>query len=860
MSNTEHQNGDFEVADSPPVKTGEVFEKGFSRKLRDPYATRLFLDELARQKGRRLPTPLRETRAKGRARPHPRQVSPARDPLIGWDDVNRAFLLELGRVEIRVEETRSWEALLVQTRISRLEQGTSTSPERQLENVVAWSVRHRLRPVHLVHEEVSGAIFRRRRRVTFIKAFDDLEHDRIVDRISGQPVKHIACFLYERFTRDPEEGGDWLRLMRRKGINLYETYYDEAPEPLYRIEHGIRDSWNRASKEVERNRERIMNALEARARLGLPTYGTDNIFGHIREVDPDTGKTLGYRADPRVRSIIEARARELIAGASIYSVQCWLNDNGVLNVNGGRWAHRTTERLFRAPRLAGLVRLKTDRSRLHDPGYEGDLYPLELIYEDGQQPPAGFAPPIEPLFPYPLWRDLQEALDGRKRKHGPHEKRFASGYLSCSECDRGLVGGTRNGLPVYRCSKRHLDGTKRSKAQLSEKIAHDGKRHPVVPGSPTDRLIEELIFAAVDCTYSEENLPGIDLENERTRIEDQLAALDERQGDLSHMLFAQRIARARYDEWLAELDVERALLCSELKEIGQQPAALIPAGVTLRDLWPEMSLSRRRQWIEIVFDRIVVKPAPSPGSTALCSRFEFVFRAGYEPPEAEAAELIAKIESEHRRRVAHNRIPAEIEERIFALHLEGNSVSQIGAILRAETASAPKSNDTIRRGLLRACRERGVEYTPNRHDSSIPLETRELMLGLYTQLRSYAAVARELNGIGLRRPSGMSWDSRSVGPAVRAHARRFGAVLPEPIRRPASFPRPTHLSAAMRERIWRMRRQEGLGLAEIAQWLKGQGIRTAGGKEDWNLSTIHGIVASVERQHAATAQTARQAA
>ena len=846
----------FEVVGDPSARLSHVLESGFSQKISDANAKRLFLDELARQRGMFRRPAAREIRARRHAHAHSRAMPRPRDPLISFDDVVREYSVALARAGIKFEKTQGWEALLVQTRISRLERGTSTSPERQLANIVAWCVQERFRPVALVHEEVSGAIFRKRRRVTFEQAFEDFEHDRIVDPLTGELVKHIACFLFERFTRDPDEGGDWLRLLRRKGIGLYETYYGDEPEPLHRVEHTIRDAWNRAAKEVERHRERVVNALEALARRGLPTYGADNLFGHIRVVDPVSNKTVGYRADPHARAIIEARARDIIGGASLHAVQCWLNDNGVLNGAGGVWTHAKTERLFRAPRLAGLVRLKTDRARLHDTSYKGDLYPLQLVYEGGEEPPTDFDPPIEPLIPYPLWCELQDALERRKRKHGPHAKRFASGFLTCSECGDPMIGGTRSGVPVYRCAKRHLNGKTRSKALMRGKIAHDGKRHPVVTCEPTDRLIAELIFAAIDRDIDPQDaVSTIDVESERERLQQQLRVLDERQGDLSHMLFERRITRDRYDEWSNEIDEERRALRATLRELARQPAALLAANATLRDLWEEMPLEARRQWIEIVFDKIVIKPAPNIGSLELSARFEFIFREGYEPPSAEVAELAAHVENDYRRRVAPNRISPETEERIYNLYLEGNSTLQIGAILRAErvpTQQGGKWGATVIANVLaRACRERGVEYVPNYRDRSrIPLETRELMRGLYLQLRCFAAVGTELNTLGLRRPSGGLWDSNNTRTALLRFAKVSGIELPPPITRGPRTVRPTHLSPAMRETLWHMRRREGKKYSEIAAWLKRRGIETASGKADWGISSIQSIVDAVERQKA----------
>jgi hypothetical protein len=237
-----------------------------------------------------------------------------------------------------------------------------------------------MRPVHLCHEETSGAIFRKRRRRIFEQFYDDVEHDRIRDPLTGEPVRHIVCFQYDRFTREPGEGERWIELLRRKGFGLYQSYYGDDPKTVAKSEDMIREAWNNGAREVRRLRERVINALERLARRGCPTYGTDHLFGHVRRTDPETGKTLGYYAHPQQKAIVYARAQELIDGASIHSVQCWLNDNGCLNSHGNAWSHTSVENMFRSPRLAGLVRLKIDIDRYYDDAYEGELFPQELIY------------------------------------------------------------------------------------------------------------------------------------------------------------------------------------------------------------------------------------------------------------------------------------------------------------------------------------------------------------------------------------------------------------------------------------------------------------------------------------------------
>lgn len=832
-----------------------VREHGFSRRLHDRRIAQLVADAALGIKSPALMRrdPLRENERALSLAAESGSVSAARrQPLITRDDLMREFAAALSRAGISWEEALTWPAVVAETRISRLEEGTSTAPGRQIRNIAEWCVRHRRRPDWLVHEEVSGSIYRRRRRVAFETFRADLEHDRVRDSVTGQLIDGIACFLLERFTRDPEEGGPWLTLLRQRGMSLYETYYGESPRPLHQTEHEIRDAWNRASKEVERNRERIMDALAALARQGLPTYGRDRLIGHaaVRETVNRREKTVGYRAVPDEAAALQRAIRNIINGSPEYAEYCELREAGFANSEGTLMSLNSFRNVLRSPRLFGGLRLRTDRARIHgDPDYAGDLYPEELIHEPDEAPPAGFTPPIEPIISYPEWVELQLALAARSRKRGPRVKHLASGFLVCSACGGSLVAGGK----AYHCPKDHLRGVRRVDADEANKIAHDGKRHPTMRLAVADEVISEVIFASVDAAVAAADLePKYDLEAVRSRINDQIRELDHRLGDISYMLAEARISRSKYDEWCKQIDGQRESLRKELRELQPTAPIKIPNGLTLREIWPKLDIERQREITGIVLERIVLTPAANLGSLQTTSRMEFVFRAGYEPPASELAALLDELESSMRRRLAPNRLDAEIEEKIFELHRSGLAPTEISARLREDEVVPPNGgcwdHSYISTVLHRICRERGVEYVANRRDrSKIPYETRELIVAFAKKLNNYAAVARELNALDIATAQGKKWTGRAVLSALAVHEKNRhlgrGKATRESL---TTLGRPPHLSEAMRDQIWTMHRLEGMSLGEIAHWLKGKGIKTAHGNEEWSHATLLYIVRSID--------------
>src|SRR4051794_2644263 len=115
----------IEFVSDPRAPGTSVRHHGFSLKIRDARVTDLVAGalgpwaDLTRNTVRACG--LREAQAMGR---------PRREPLITFDSVRTLFALIVAESGLELKETEGWEPIIVQTRISRLENGKSTSPER----------------------------------------------------------------------------------------------------------------------------------------------------------------------------------------------------------------------------------------------------------------------------------------------------------------------------------------------------------------------------------------------------------------------------------------------------------------------------------------------------------------------------------------------------------------------------------------------------------------------------------------------------------------------------------------------------------------------------------------------------------
>jgi hypothetical protein len=775
-----------------------------------------------------------------------------RQPLVAFADVERRYFERMSSRGLTIDQILALPPVLVQTRISRVEKGRSSSPERQVGDTADWCVDYGFRPVFHVGEETSGSIFRRRRRTKFEQLYDDIINDRLIDPATGQKIVAIVCWMYDRFTRDPDEGGMFIKAMLAHGIDLYETHFDAPPQPLYQAQSEIRRGWVRASQEVEGSREKIMTELRRKAEKGIPTFGVDGLFGHERFPDKN-GTTAGYHADPVIAKVAQDLARKVIAGTSEYSVVCWLNENGYRNAHGNKWTMANVQRFLRAPRLAGLIRLRSDSRRIYEPDYEGDLYPAELMYEEGEEPDLDFVAPIEPLMSYPLWFELQETLEARETKRGPYATYFASGRITCPACGSGLTGAGDH----YHCPKRHLDGIFREKG-VPGQIAHDGKRHPTMKIVAVDMFLEELLFAIVAREFDPDN-PELVAQREAkiAQLDQRLMELEEERANLAHLLKLRQIKRAAYD---ADFDRNQEEMAETLRErrkfAGADRAKFLPRNKTLRDLWPAMPMHARQEWLDIVFDQILLHPSSDGKALAVGDRFEVTFNDGYAPPRRELEALTRAIQEKviatHGRKSAYNRMEREVEEKVWALYDDEElPPSAIHSALVADpdprVATRGWTTSNIIRLLHRLCDERGVEYVSRSPDAwRVDREVRELMVDLYRRLRGWAAVARELNALGLRRPGGGEWTSEYVRRTAVRHAELEGFTLPRP--KGAQRGRSPHLNEAMRQQLWKMHYKDGMSYPAIARWLTERGIKTASGKSEWSKATVQYVVQQVERE------------
>lgn len=822
----------------------------------------MFFDDLLRSHGQRplsVGPELRKRRsplARRASVTHDGEMAEPRKPLISWSDVKVAFQRELKRRGIDLEATGQWPAVLVQTRISRTHEGRSSSPERQMNEIMEWLVDNQLRPLALSREEMSGSRFRKRRRQEFEELFADIEGDAIVDPTTGERIKAIVCWRYDRFTRDPKEGEPWLDLLLRKRIDLYEAKRGKKPDPLPYAVNDIRERWIQAEREVLAMRERGVSEQRRRAELGYPNFHTTRLFGHepvydkFGEEPGRKGKICGYKANRKAKVVVDQIADRIIGGESLYSVMLWLNENGYRNADGRLWTIKTLGQFLRAPRLCGLIRVRHEIDKVFaEDSYAGELFPVEMIYTEEEGPDPEYVPKIEPLISYPKWKRLQDVLDSRVRRRGPRPQHFATGILGCTVCENRMKADSRD---AYHCPKRKLEGQRNTTGRRD--LAADGRRHPSVVRKPVDMFLEEVLFAVVDNDHepADSAFPE-EIAARLAEIEGALAELGVQLDDLKHShLDLRLLPRAEFDARVAEVRALEAALLRERDGLtGVERIAKLPEGRTLRDLWPELSVERRREWLAQVIDHVDVFPRAA-GRTSLAERLSFTFRGGYQPPAEEFKKLLEEIDAQVTGATIKRQLSAASEKRnnlLFDMFSRGVTTIEMKRILvnHPDPQIREFNWSNMSHLLKKLCAERGVPYQVNYEDRwKVSLEDRELMLDLYLQLRCWAAVGHELNRLGIKRSGGGEWSASHVRDTVLRHAHQKGVAVPRP-EKSARRGRPHSLPDAMRHQLWRMHYRDGMSYRKIADWLTKRGIKTARGGA-WHMQSVVYIIKAVDRE------------
>jgi site-specific DNA recombinase len=213
-----------------------------------------------------------------------------------------------------------------------------------------------------------------------------------------------------------------------------------------------------AEFEKEVIRERTMSGSRRRAEEGKQPNRTFSPYGYriLGNADVAAGRCTSeqmgtYEVIPEQARIVRELFERYAAGQSLYSLCCWLEEQGIPTSKGGARWHKSTVKVL-----------------LNNPVYKGtavfgrwQAFRDERRVQDGMRPEYRRLAPSDRQISIPapaivseeLWDTCQRRLHDNKELSGgnPTRKYMLGGLMHCPTCNRKLRGKMAAGTKYYVC-------------------------------------------------------------------------------------------------------------------------------------------------------------------------------------------------------------------------------------------------------------------------------------------------------------------------------------------------------------------------------------------------------------------------
>jgi site-specific DNA recombinase len=390
------------------------------------------------------------------------------------------------------------------------------------------------------------------------------EYRRLLADIEAGRIQTVIIWMEDRLHRQVIELAEFLKVCEAAGVTRIASVGGELnlSDPDQRTMLYIKAAM--AEAEVEKISVRARRKHQQEAEQGKRSYGGIRPMG---EVWHGKQKVSEERATHE-RELIREAVRRLIAGDSLRGIVVdWLK-RGEQTPVGGKWHNVNLRRMLLSPRLVGM--------RLHN----GKLYP-------------GTWDPIIPIEDYEAVKAILEDPARYQHQRGGLPKHLLSGMAFCGLCANKLSVRKRYNNRIYYCSQNPPAGGCGKIQRVADKL---------------EGLITEAIFVAVESNTwarnsEEPDDPVAPLYQELARLQ---GVYDRLEDKVAREVIKESTAkRQRF-----ELDREMEAVRREIdRHRGGQVLGLVPRN--LRDVWPELSLDRRRNIIKAVLIKVAVHPQPN---------------------------------------------------------------------------------------------------------------------------------------------------------------------------------------------------------------------------------------------------------
>jgi site-specific DNA recombinase len=390
------------------------------------------------------------------------------------------------------------------------------------------------------------------------------EYRRLLADIEAGYVKTVIIWMEDRLHRQVIELAEFLKVCEAAGVTRIASVGGELSlsDPDQRTMLYIKAAM--AEAEVEKISVRARRKHQQEAEQGKRSQGGIRPMGEIWH---GKQRVTEERA-AHERELIREAVRRLIAGDSLRGIVVDWMKRGEQTPTGGKWHNVNLRRMLLSPRLIGM--------RLHN----DKLYP-------------GTWEPIISVEDYEAVKAILEDPARYKHERGGLPKHLLSGMAYCGLCGNKLSVRKRYNNRIYYCSQNPPAGGCGKIQRVADKL---------------EALITEAIFVAVETetwnrTSEEPDDPVAPLYQELARLQ---GVYDRLEDKVAREVIKESTAkRQRF-----ELDREMEAVRREIdRHRGGQVIGLVPRN--LRDVWPDLSLDRRRNIIKAVLVKVSVNPQPN---------------------------------------------------------------------------------------------------------------------------------------------------------------------------------------------------------------------------------------------------------
>jgi site-specific DNA recombinase len=461
--------------------------------------------------------------------------------------------------------------------------------ERQLEDGLAIAERMggAVAPEDVYTDVVSASRFAKKEREDYLRLL------RAIEAPDGPRI--VVCWMEDRAHRQILELAEFIDVCRRHSVRVAtpNAEYDlDDPDQLTMWYIKVRF----AEAEVEKTSKRLRRERVQAAQQGEPAANGTRHFGFQQWVKASDGRISPGNAVPMRRvmeeqELIKEAVARILAGDSVRSIVNDWNERGIKTTKGNHWERFPFRNMIMSPALAGL---REHRPVLGDGRRtkrgQGTLYPAQWA----------------PIVPREDWEAVVRILSDPARKHsrGRGVSYLLTGMIYC-----GVCGGRMYARPDYsrRVSVENPDH--RFYSCVSNVVPRMARMVHLVDREVENRLFHRLKESQrfADAASAEEVDPTRPLYNELARLQGLLDRLEDKVAD---ELIKPSTAKRKQAEYEQEMDRLRDRLDALT---GERIRARIPDN--LQEVWPDLSLDRRRAILATEIESVVVMPLKARGST-----------------------------------------------------------------------------------------------------------------------------------------------------------------------------------------------------------------------------------------------------